>query len=95
MIGKKTLQTQRNLFVPQRSHHSPLFEGESARQERSSQASRWGDIKRQNNLKFSRELRQNVTDVERILWYHLRNTQLGGYKFRDSPLENTLSILSV
>ena len=64
----------------------PLFEGESARQERSSQASRWGDIKRQNNLKFSRELRQNVTDVERILWYHLRNTQLGGYKFRRQPI---------
>ena len=49
MIGKKTLQTQRNLFDPQRSHHYPL------------EASRWGNIKRQNNLKFSRELRQNVS----------------------------------
>ena len=41
-----------------------FFEGESARQERSSQASRWGDIKHQytqNNLKFSRELRQNAS----------------------------------
>ena len=76
MIGKKTLQNQRHLFDPQRSHHSPFFEGESARQERSSQSSRWGDIKRQytqNNLKFAQELRQNVTDVERLLWYHLRN----------------------
>ena len=26
MIGKKTLQNQRHLFDPQRSHHSPLFE---------------------------------------------------------------------
>ena len=69
----------------------PFLRGESARQERSSQSSRWGDIKRQhtqNNLKFAQELRQNVTDVERLLWYHLRNKQLGGYKFRrQQPIE--------
>ena len=37
----KTLQIQRNLLDLQRFYHSPL-EGESARQERSSQSSRWG-----------------------------------------------------
>ena len=33
-------------------------------------------------LEYSRELRQNSTDVEKILWYYLRNNQLNGYKFR-------------
>ena len=33
-------------------------------------------------LEYSKELRQNSTDVEKILWYYLRNNQLNGYKFR-------------
>jgi very-short-patch-repair endonuclease len=31
---------------------------------------------------IARELRRNLTDAERLLWYHLRNRQLGGHKFR-------------
>jgi len=31
---------------------------------------------------FARELRNNGTDVERLLWRHLRNSQLEGIKFR-------------
>ena len=31
---------------------------------------------------FVRELRNNSTDVERLLWRHLRNSQLDGVKFR-------------
>ncbi|MGD0585676.1 MAG: DUF559 domain-containing protein [Oryzomonas sp.] len=31
---------------------------------------------------YARELRNNGTDVERLLWRHLRNSQLGGIKFR-------------
>jgi very-short-patch-repair endonuclease len=30
----------------------------------------------------AKELRNNPTDAERILWRHLRLRQLGGYKFR-------------
>lgn len=30
----------------------------------------------------SRELRQNATDVERILWKELRSRRFAGYKFR-------------
>ena len=30
----------------------------------------------------ARELRKNMTDAELLLWQHLRNRQLGGYKFR-------------
>jgi len=30
----------------------------------------------------ARTLRKNMTDVERLLWRHLRDRQLGGYKFR-------------
>ena len=35
-----------------------------------------------NALNYSKILRQNMTDVENILWYYLRNNQLNGYKFR-------------
>ncbi|MEA1901141.1 MAG: endonuclease domain-containing protein [Thermodesulfobacteriota bacterium] len=28
------------------------------------------------------KLRKNMTDAERLLWQHLRNRELGGYKFR-------------
>jgi very-short-patch-repair endonuclease len=30
----------------------------------------------------ARRLRRKSTDAERRLWYHLRNRQLGGFKFR-------------
>jgi very-short-patch-repair endonuclease len=30
----------------------------------------------------ARRLRRNATDAERRLWSHLRNRQLGGFKFR-------------
>ncbi|SDX97509.1 Very-short-patch-repair endonuclease [Allochromatium warmingii] len=37
---------------------------------------------------FARELRNNSTDVERLLWRHLRNRQLEGVKFRrQQPIE--------
>ncbi|HEX9801837.1 MAG TPA: endonuclease domain-containing protein [Gammaproteobacteria bacterium] len=31
---------------------------------------------------FSKQLRHELTDCERLLWQHLRNRQLGGFKFR-------------
>jgi very-short-patch-repair endonuclease len=31
---------------------------------------------------FARTLRQQMTDAERLLWRHLRNRELGGWKFR-------------
>jgi very-short-patch-repair endonuclease len=31
---------------------------------------------------FARKLRTNQTDVEKILWFQLRNRQIGGIKFR-------------
>ncbi|MCD9027027.1 DUF559 domain-containing protein [Luteimonas sp. BDR2-5] len=33
-------------------------------------------------LQFARSLRREMTDAERLLWYHLRNRQLMGVKFR-------------
>jgi hypothetical protein len=30
----------------------------------------------------ARDLRHNMTDAERLLWYFLRARRLGGYKFR-------------
>ena len=30
----------------------------------------------------ARTLRKKMTDAERVLWRHLRNRQLGGWKFR-------------
>ena len=30
----------------------------------------------------AKSLRREMTDVEKILWYHLRNRRLGGFKFR-------------
>ena len=66
------------------TNHSPL-EGESARQGRSPQSSRWGEIKRsytQQTLERAKTLRQDQTDAEGLLWHYLRNKQLDGYKFR-------------
>ena len=38
--------------------------------------------------KYALELRNNVTDVERLLWRHLRNSQLNDVKFRrQQPVE--------
>jgi very-short-patch-repair endonuclease len=31
---------------------------------------------------YARDLRKNATDAERLLWRHLRQRQLNGYKFR-------------
>jgi len=31
---------------------------------------------------LAKKLRKNMTDAERLLWQHLRNRRLGGYKFR-------------
>jgi len=37
---------------------------------------------------FARELRNSSTDVERLLWRHLRNRQIEGVKFRrQQPIE--------
>ena len=66
------------------ANHSHL-EGESARQGRSPQSSRWGEIKcsyTQQTLERARILRQNQTDAEGLLWHYLGNKQLDGYKFR-------------
>ena len=71
------------------TNHSPL-EGESARQGRSPQSSRWGEIKRsytQQTLERAKTLRQYQTDAEGLLWHYLRNKQLDGYKFwRQQPI---------
>jgi very-short-patch-repair endonuclease len=32
--------------------------------------------------RFARKLRKDPTDAERRLWSHLRNKQLGGFRFR-------------
>ena len=34
------------------------------------------------NIQRARELRKNQTDAENLLWKHVRNRQLDGYKFR-------------
>lgn len=40
-------------------------------------------------LTKARELRRNPTDAEKLLWRHLRNRQLNGYKFkRQVPINN-------
>ena len=33
-------------------------------------------------LKYCRDLRKNQTDVEKILWFHLRRKQILGLTFR-------------
>ena len=33
-------------------------------------------------LNFAKELRKSQTNAEGLLWYYLKNKQLGGYKFR-------------
>ena len=33
-------------------------------------------------IKRARALRKRMTDAERLLWRHLRNRELGGWKFR-------------
>lgn len=34
------------------------------------------------SLIFAKKLRKNLTDTEKLLWYHLRKRQLNGLKFR-------------
>ncbi len=34
------------------------------------------------NIKKAKELRKNMTNAEIKLWYHLRNRNLNGFKFR-------------
>jgi adenine-specific DNA-methyltransferase len=37
----------------------------------------------------ARKLRKNLTDPERLLWHHLRNHQIKGFKFRrQHPIGN-------
>ena len=35
-----------------------------------------------NKTTFARQLRKNQTDAEKLLWQHLRNRQMSGFKFR-------------
>ncbi|MDD2499967.1 MAG: DUF559 domain-containing protein [Geobacter sp.] len=46
-------------------------------------------MKPRNSLnRFAKELRNNSTDAERLLWRYLRNSQLEGVKFRrQQPIE--------
>jgi very-short-patch-repair endonuclease len=43
---------------------------------------------------YARRLRREATDAERRLWYHLRNRQLGGFKFRQQETIGTASRIS-
>ena len=76
---------------------TPPLRGSRGDKGASPQASRWGetgaaqpprpwsDIKRQytsKTLHRAQALRQSQTNAEGLLWYYLRNKQLGGYKFR-------------
>ena len=76
---------------------TPPLRGSRGNKGVSPQASRWGDsnaaqpprpwpeIRRQYTSKalhHSQSMRQNQTSAEGLLWYYLRNKQLGGYKFR-------------
>jgi len=41
---------------------------------------------------FARTLRKDQTEAEKILWGHLRNKRLGGYKFRrQHPIKNYIA----
>ena len=76
---------------------TPPLRGSRGGKGASPQSSRWGDIgaappsrpwsdgRRQYTPKAQRHaqaMRQNQTSPEGLLWYYLRNKQLGGYKFR-------------
>ena len=76
---------------------TPPLRGSRGDKGASPQASRWGetgaaqpprpwpDIKRQYTakaLQHAQVMRQSQTNAEGLLWYYLRNKQLGGYKFR-------------
>lgn len=40
-------------------------------------------------LKFSHKNKEEQTDAEKLLWFHLRNRRLKGYKFRRQyPIQN-------
>jgi very-short-patch-repair endonuclease len=38
-------------------------------------------LNNKNNKHFRKQLRQDQTDVEKLLWHHLRNKQMLGLKF--------------
>ncbi|MCX6226865.1 MAG: DUF559 domain-containing protein [Bacteroidia bacterium] len=40
----------------------------------------------------ARELRRNQTKAEKILWYHVRNRQLGGFKIRRQHFLNEIIV---
>ena len=76
---------------------TPPLRGSRGDKGASPQASRWGEsgaatpprpwpeIKRQYTakaLQHAQVMRQSQTSAEGLLWYYLRNKQLGGYKFR-------------
>jgi very-short-patch-repair endonuclease len=39
-------------------------------------------MERETGKQYARSLRKQMTEAERLLWCHLRNRQLGGWKFR-------------
>ena len=91
--GDETATVHGRRFSPSvsPSHHSPRSlslskgEGESARQGRSPQSSRWGVVRRgypRHALTAARTLRRDRTDAEGLLWHYLRDKQLDGYRFR-------------
>ena len=81
---------------------TPPLRGSREDKGASPQASRWGDsnaaqpprlwpeIRRQytsRSLHHAQGMRQDQTSAEGLLWYYLRNKQLGGYKFcRQQPI---------
>ena len=68
-----------------RSGITPPLRGSRQDKGASPQASRWGDITRlysPQTLQKAQALQQNQTDAEGLIWHHLRNKQLDGYKFR-------------
>lgn len=73
-----------------RTNNSPL-EGERARSARGGSGTTtkpptpWHNIQRAyspKTLQRAKNLRQNQTDAEGLLWHYLRGKQLGGHKFR-------------
>lgn len=39
-------------------------------------------VKNNTKYKFAKKLRAEQTEAEKLLWFHLRNRQLAGIKFR-------------
>ena len=90
-------QAPGSITPPLRESRGDMSAALSLSKGRSSQASRWGesgaaqpprpwpDVRRQYTSKalhHAQTLRQSQTNAEGLLWYYLRNKQLGGFKFR-------------